>query len=470
MEKSDIALAGLTGAGRILALNLARHKYRVAVYDRAPAILDSFIQGSAKGMEVIAAKSMSELAGELKSPRRVLLALDAGSGVDAAIDALIPLLEAGDIILDCGNSFFVDTERREKALANKGIRFMGVGVAFGEDSAQNGFCVMPGGSKETLLAAGRALMDIAARVDGAPCCAWIGPGGSGHFAKAVHDGIECAVLQLIGESYALMRELLSMTAEETQAIFRLWNSRELNSHLVEITCDILGNADALTEKTLVDLILDETQYESSVGWAGMQALLAGSPAPSLAEAAFARAVSSRKNERMVASRLIEQAAEKPTLDKYAFIDDIGPALYAATICVWAQGFALLHAGSTENGWNLKLGEIAMIWGGGVLRSSILRLVKEAFGENPLLPNLMLAPAFRPALEDAQFSWRRVVSISALAGVPTPCLGSALSYFDGCRAAHLPANLMQAQLDYMGKQPYRRVDRPGEFHTEWKKDK
>lgn len=470
MEKADVGLAGLTAAGRNLALCLARKMYRVAVYSRAPQASEAFMQGPAKGMEILAANSMSELAGGLKSPRRVLLALGSGPETDAAIDALIPLLEPGDIVLDCGDSYFTDTERREKALAEKGIRFMGVGVAFGGDNAQTGFCVMPGGSRETLLAAGRALPDIAVRVDGAPCCAWTGPGGSGHFVKAAYGGIECASLQLIAESYALMRKLLGMTAEETQAIFRLWNGRELNARLMEITCDILGNTDALTGKALVDVILDEAGTEGFAGWAGMQALLTGSPAPTIAEAAFVRAVSSMKKERIVASRLIEHKADKPTLDKYAFIDDIGPALYAATICAWAQGFALLRAGASKHGWNLKIGEIAMIWRGGVLRSKILQLTGEAFVENPLLPNLMLAPAFRPALEAAQGAWRRVVSTAALAGVPAPCLASALSYFDSCRAAQLPANLIQAQLDYMGGQTYRRVDRPGEFHTEWKKDK
>lgn len=470
MEKADIGLIGLAVMGQNLALNMERHGYRVAVFNRTWEKTGEFMLGPAKGLNFLAAKTLPELAEGLKTPRRVMLMVKAGAAVDAMIDTLVPLLETGDIIIDGGNSFFEDTVRREKALAEKGLRFMGVGISGGEEGALNGPSIMPGGSKDAWLAVGRVLTDISAKVEGAPCCAWIGPDGAGHFVKMVHNGIEYADMQMIAESYWLMRELLGMGAEEMQSVFRLWNTGVLDSYLIEITCDILGNKDKNTGRPLVDVILDEAGQKGTGKWTGQQALEVGTPAPTIAEAVFARSISAIKNERMAASRQIAQTVEKPKLDKYAFVDDIGRALYAAKICAYAQGFALMRASSNERNWGLKPGEIAMLWRGGcIIRAQFLNRIKEAFDENPMLPNLMLAPVFRQALEEAQPSWRRVIASSVTAGIPVPCLSSALSYFDSYRAAELPANLIQAQRDYFGAHTYRRIDMPGDFHTEWEKD-
>jgi 6-phosphogluconate dehydrogenase len=470
MEKADIGLIGLAVMGQNLALNMERHGYRVAVHNRTWEKTEEFIAGPAKGLNIIAAKTLSELAAGLKTPRRVLLMVKAGAAVDSMIGALVPLLETGDILIDGGNSFFEDTARREKALAAKGLRFMGVGISGGEEGALNGPSIMPGGSKEAWLGVGRVLTDISAKVDGSPCCAWIGPDGAGHFVKMVHNGIEYADMQLIAESYHLMRDVLGMNAEDIQTVFRLWKTGNLDSYLIDITCDILGNVDANTGRPLVDVILDEAGQKGTGKWTGQQALENGTPAPTIAEAVFARSISAMKNERMAASRQIAHTVGKPSLDRYAFIDDINLALYASKICSYSQGFALMRASSAQRNWGLKPGEIAMLWRGGcIIRARFLRLIKEAFDENPMLPNLMLAPAFRQALEDAQPSWRRVVSAAALAGVPVPCLSSALCYFDSYRASQLPANLIQAQRDYFGAHTYRRIDMPGDFHTEWEKD-
>jgi 6-phosphogluconate dehydrogenase len=470
MEKADIGLVGLAVMGQNLALNMQRHGYRVAVYNRTWEKTVEFMQGPARGLDFLPQGSPVELVLSLKSPRRVMLMVKAGGAVDAMIDSLVPLLEPGDVIIDGGNSYFEDTVRREKALAAKGLRFIGAGVSGGEEGALNGPSIMPGCSKEAWLAVGRVLTDISAKVDGAPCCAWIGPDGAGHFVKMVHNGIEYADMQMIAESYYLMRELLGMSAAEMQAVFRLWNGGVLDSYLIEITGDILGNIDGKTGRPLVDMILDEAGQKGTGKWTSQKALETGTPAPTVAEAVFARCISAVKNERMAASGQFTAQVEKPEFDRYAFIDDIGRALYAAKICAYAQGFALIRAASEDRKWNLKPGEIAMLWRGGcIIRASFLHLIKEAYDENPLLPNLMLAPVFRKELEDAQQSWRRVVASAALAGVPVPCLSSALCYFDSYRASSLPANLIQAQRDYFGAHTYRRTDTPGDFHTNWEKD-
>jgi 6-phosphogluconate dehydrogenase len=470
MEKADIGLVGLAVMGQNLALNMERHGYRVAVYNRTWDKTAEFMSGKANGLNFLAAKTLGELVGVLKSPRRVLLMVKAGAAVDAMIDSIAPILEQGDIIIDGGNSFFEDTIRREKALSAKGLRFMGAGISGGESGALNGPSIMPGGSKDAWLSAGRVLTDISAKVDGSPCCSWIGPDGAGHFVKMVHNGIEYGDMQLISESYFLMRELLQLGAEEMQTIFRLWNSGMLDSYLIEITGDILGNRDALTGKPLVDLIMDEAGQKGTGKWTAQQALENGTPAPTIAEAVFARCVSAVKGERVAASLQIAADVESLDLDKHQLIDDIGQALYASKICSYAQGFALMIAASEEHGWNLKPGEIAMLWRGGcIIRARFLHLIKDAYDENPGLPNLMLAPVFRKALEEAQPSWRRVVSAAARSGVPVPCLSSALSYFDSYRTANLPANLIQAQRDYFGAHTYRRTDMDGVFHTEWTKD-
>lgn len=471
MPKADIGLAGLAAMGRGLALNLERHGYCVAVYNRTWDKTAEFMLGPGSGRNFLSAKTSEELADGLKTPRIILLTVKAGAAVDAMLHTLVPLLEQGDIVMDGGNSHFEDTIRREKALAAKGLRFMGVGFCGGAEGALNGPCIMPGGSKEAWLAVGRPLTDIAAKADGAPCCAWVGPDGAGHFVKTAHNGIEYADMQLIAESYGLMRTLLGMRADEMQAVYRLWNTGPLESYLTGITCDILGNVDRQTGRPLVDLILDEAGQKGTGRWAAQQALESGAPAPTIAEAVFARSVSAMKKERVIASRLIRQKARKPRIsNRYAFIDDIAQALYASRACAFAQGFALMRGASAERSWGLRPGEIASMWRGGcVLRGRMLDVIRSAFEENPLLPNLLAAPALRQALEEAQPSWRRVVSAAALSGVPAPCMSSALAYFDAYRAAELPANLIQAQRDYFGAHGYKRNDMAGEFHTQWEKE-
>jgi 6-phosphogluconate dehydrogenase len=470
MEKADIGLAGLTAKGRGLALRMERRGYAVAVFDPAWEKTAEFMQGPAKGRNIFPAKTPAELAEGLKPPRRALLAVEA-SAVDETVGALAALFEPGDMLFDCGDACYADTARREKALAAKGLRFMGVGLAGGGEGARDGPCVMTGGAKDTWLAAGRVFMDISARAgDGSPCCAWVGPGGAGHFAQAAHDGIECACMQLIAECYGLMKELPGIDAPDMQMAFRLWNTGALESHLIKITCDILDNTDQQTGRPLLDLIPDEAGPQGSGRWACGSAAEAGVPAPTIAEAVYAGSLSGLKHERMLASRQIAHAVDRPEIDRYAFIDDIGQALHAAMVCVFAQGFAILRAAPPECGLNLNPGEIAALWrGGSPLRSRMLDTIREAYGENPLLSSLMLAPVFRQALEEAQPSWRKVVSAAALSGVPAPCLASALSYFDGYRAAELPASLIRAQRDDLGEQKYPRTDMPGEFHTEWEKE-
>ena len=470
MSTADIGLVGLAVMGQNLAMNMHNHGYRVAVYNRSFEKTEEFLNGPAKGLDFIATKSLQELVASLKLPRRVLLMVKAGAPVDGMIDALVPLLSTGDVIIDGGNSFFEDTVRREKSLAAKGIRYIGAGISGGEEGALKGPSIMPGGSREAWLTAGKVLTDISAKVDGDACCAYIGPDGAGHFVKMVHNGIEYGDMQLISESYFLMRELLGMGAEEMQSIFRLWNSGPLDSYLIEITTEILGHKDGLTGKPLVDLILDEAGQKGTGKWTSQQALEVGVAAPTIAEAVFARCISAIKGERSAASRLIDGQAQKVSLDRNGFIDDIGQALYAAKICSYAQGFALMQAASAERNWNLKPGEIAMLWRGGcIIRARFLHLIKDAYDTNPQLANLMLAPVFRTALEEAQLAWRRVVSTAVQAGIPVPCMSSALNYFDSYRTAALPANMIQAQRDYFGAHTYRRTDREGVFHTEWLKE-
>ena len=470
MNTADIGLVGLAVMGQNLAMNMHNHGYRVAVYNRSWEKTEEFLNGPAKGLDFVAAHNLNELVGSLKLPRRVLLMVKAGAPVDGMIDALAPLLDAGDVIIDGGNSFFEDTVRREKALAAMGIRYVGAGISGGEEGALKGPSIMPGCSKEAWLAAGRVLMDISAKVDGEACCAHVGPDGAGHFVKMVHNGIEYGDMQLISESYFLMRELLGMGAEEMQSVLRLWNSGPLDSYLIEITGDILGRKDELTGKPLVDLILDEAGQKGTGKWTSQQALEVGVAAPTIAEAVFARCISAIKGERVAAASRIRGEVQPIALNRNQFIDDIGQALYASKICSYAQGFALMQAASNERHWDLKPGEIAMLWRGGcIIRARFLHRIKEAYDENPALANLMLAPAFQSVLEDAQPAWRRVVSTAALAGIPVPCFSSALNYFDSYRTAALPANMIQAQRDYFGAHTYRRTDRDGVFHTEWLKE-
>ena len=469
MSNSDIALIGLAVMGQNLALNISRCGYQISVYNRTPEKTKEFLETSAKGnSNIIGAYSLQELVSTLKRPRKIMIMVKAGVPVDDIIAQLMPLLEKGDIIIDGGNSYFKDTTRRAKELDKRGIYFMGVGVSGGEEGALKGPSIMPGGPKEAWQEVSKIFTDISAKTpDNSPCCDYIGPDGAGHFVKMTHNGIEYSDMQLISEAYFLMKELLGMSALEMKEIFAEWNKGELDSYLIEITAEILGKVDEETGKPLVDVILDRAGQKGTGKWTSQEALDLGSPAPTIAEAVFARYMSAAKDERIKASEILKGPSTLFEGNKSQFIEDIKKALYASKICSYAQGFDLMAKASKTYNWNLNLGNIALLWRGGcIIRAQFLDKIKQAYEENPKLQNLMLAPYFKQSLEDCQSAWRNVVSTAALNGIPTPSFSSALAYYDSYRTHTLPANLIQAQRDYFGAHTYERVDRQGIFHTIW----
>jgi len=469
MAKSDIALIGLAVMGQNLALNIARHGYQITVYNRTPEKTKEFLETSAKDSSNIkGAYILEELVTSLKRPRKIMLMVKAGKPVDDFIERLTPMLQKGDIIIDGGNSYFRDTIRRAKKLSEKGIHFMGVGVSGGEEGALNGPSIMPGGPKEAWEEVSQIFKDISAKTpDNEPCCDYIGPDGAGHFVKMTHNGIEYGDMQLISEAYFLMKELLGMSPSEMKEVFAEWNRGELNSYLIEITADILGKVDKETGKPMVDVILDKAGQKGTGKWTSQEALDLGIPAPTIAEAVFARYMSAAKDERIKASKVLKGPSPKFEGNKSQFIEDIKKALYASKICSYAQGFALMKEASKAYNWDLNLGNIALLWRGGcIIRAQFLDKIKEAYAENPELQNLMLAPYFKQSIEECQEAWRKVVSTAALNGIPTPSFSSALAYYDSYRTHTLPANLIQAQRDYFGAHTYERVDREGIFHTIW----
>jgi len=467
--KSDIALIGLAVMGQNLALNIARNRYQISVYNRTAEKTKEFLETSAKSINNInGTYSLEELVSTLKRPRKIMIMVKAGDPVDATINELVPLLEKGDIIIDGGNSYFKDTVRRAKELNKKGIHFMGVGVSGGEEGALKGPSIMPGGPKEAWQKVSQIFIDISAKTpDGMPCCDYIGPDGAGHFVKMTHNGIEYGDMQLISEAYFLMKQLLNLSASEMKEIFAAWNKSELNSYLIEITADILGKVDEETGKPLVDVILDRAGQKGTGKWTSQEALDLGSPAPTIAEAVFARYMSAAKDERIKASQILKGPSPLYKDNKSQFIEDIKKALYASKICSYAQGFDLMAKASKTYNWNLNLGNIALLWRGGcIIRAQFLDKIKEAYEENPKLQNLMLAPYFKQSLEDCQSAWRNVVSTAALNGIPVPTFSSALAYYDSYRTHTLPANLIQAQRDFFGAHTYERIDKEGIFHTIW----
>lgn len=469
MAKADIGLIGLAVMGQNLVLNMESKGYCVAVYNRTAERTREFIDGPAKGKErIIPAYTLEEFVASLSRPRKVMIMVKAGKPVDDVIDSLVPLLDEGDIVIDGGNSYFKDTIRRTEQLAQKGILFMGVGVSGGEEGALKGPSIMPGGSYEAWKQVGKILRDIAAKVgDGIPCCDYVGPDGAGHYVKMVHNGIEYGDMQLISEAYFLMKELLGLSAPEMQPIFQKWNEGELNSYLIEITADILGRIDEETGLPMVDVILDRAGQKGTGKWTSQDALDLGVAIPTITEAVFARCISAIKEERVAASKVLKGPQAKFDGDREQLIEDIGRALYASKICSYAQGFALLKQASETYNWNLKLGDIALLWRGGcIIRAQFLERIKEAYTRNPSLANLLLDPYFKEVVEKAQDSWRRVVSLAVQYGIPVPCFSSALFYYDSYRRDKLPANLIQAQRDYFGAHTYERVDREGTFHTDW----
>jgi 6-phosphogluconate dehydrogenase len=466
----DIGLIGLAVMGQNLVLNMNDHGFKVAVFNRTVSKVDDFIADEAKGTNVVGAHSIEELASLLKRPRRIMLMVKAGDIVDQMIDHILPVLEPGDIIIDGGNSLFTDSNRRTKTLAEKGILFVGTGVSGGEEGARNGPSIMPGGNPAAWPHVKDIFQSIAAKVeDGTPCCDWVGEDGAGHYVKMVHNGIEYGDMQLICEAYDLLQRGLGLTADELHTVFADWNTGELDSYLIEISSQIFAKKDE-DGSSIVDKILDTAGQKGTGKWTVFSALDLGQPVTLIGESVFARCLSALKEERVNASKILTgPAATPPAADRAAFIDQVRCALYCSKIISYAQGYMLLRAAAKENGWNLNMGGIALMWRGGcIIRSRFLGKIKEAFDTNPTLENLLLDSFFSEALNRYQGSWRNAVVQAVQLGVPTPAFSTALAFFDGYRTARLPANLLQAQRDFFGAHTYERVDRPrGQFfHTNW----
>jgi 6-phosphogluconate dehydrogenase len=455
--------------GENLSLNIESKGFPLAVFNRTSSKTENFAKGRAAGKKISPTYSIEEFIGSLEKPRRVMLMVKAGEAVDAFIEKLTPHLEKGDLIIDGGNSFFEDTIHRNKSLSEKGILYIGTGVSGGEEGALHGPAIMPGGQKEAYDLIAPIFTKIAAQVNGDPCCAYIGPDGAGHYVKMVHNGIEYGDMQLITEAYYIMKNVLGMSAQQLHQVFSKWNEGELNSYLIEITADIFSKVDEESGKPLVELILDKAGQKGTGKWASQSALDLGIPAPTVAEAVFARCISALKEERVAASKVLSGPEEKFSGNEEEFTEAIRQALYASKICSYAQGFSLMKAASEEHKWDLNLGEIAMIWRGGcIIRAQFLHRIKSAFDRNPNLSNLLLDPYFKEIIEKSQKAWRLVVSTSANLGIPIPAFSSALCYYDSYRRENLPANLIQAQRDYFGAHTYQRLDKEGVFHTEWQK--
>jgi 6-phosphogluconate dehydrogenase len=465
----DIGLIGLAVMGQNLVLNMNDHGFRVAVYNRTVSKVDDFIGHEARGTNVVGAHSVEEFVGLLKRPRRVMMMVKAGDTVDHMIDAVVPFLEPGDIVIDGGNSHYPDSNRRVKELGEKGILFVGSGVSGGEEGARKGPSIMPGGRPEAWPHVKEIFQSIAAKVeDGTPCCDWVGEGGSGHYVKMVHNGIEYGDMQLICEAYQVLRDGLGATPEELHDIFQEWNKGELDSYLIEISAEIFAKKDEDGEP-LVDKILDAAGQKGTGKWTCNSALDLGMPVTLIGEAVFARCLSSIKDARVEASKVLRGPAKAHATDRVQFIEDVRRALYCSKIVSYAQGYMLLREAAKEQGWHLNFGGIALMWRGGcIIRSRFLGKIKEAFDKNPDLHNLLLDDFFSGLLNEYAAGWRRGVIRAIEYGVPTPAFSTALSFFDGFRTARLPANLLQAQRDYFGAHTYERVDRPrGQFfHTNW----
>ena len=465
---ADIGLIGLAVMGENLVMNMESKGFTVAVFNRTTSKVTNFVEGRAKGKNIIGCYSIEELAQNLAKPRKVMMMVKAGEAVDNMIEQLLKVLEPGDIIIDGGNSHFPDTARRTAYVESKGLYYIGTGVSGGEEGALKGPSMMPGGSPEAWPYVKPIFQSICAHVNGEPCCDWVGENGAGHFVKMVHNGIEYGDMQLICEAYQLMRDYLGMSADEMHEVFKKWNEGVLDSYLIEITTDILAKKDT-DGQPLVDKILDTAGQKGTGKWTAIAALDEGMPLTLIGEAVFARCLSAIKEARVEASRVLTGPEKKFTGDREAFIENIRKALYAAKIISYAQGYALMRAAAKTYGWNLNYGGIALMWRGGcIIRSVFLGKIKEAFEKNPALDNLLLDEYFTKEIEGCTDGWRKVRAEAMLAGVPIPAMTSALNYFDGIRTARMSANLLQAQRDYFGAHTYERVDAPrGEFfHTDW----
>jgi 6-phosphogluconate dehydrogenase len=468
MSDTDFGLTGLAVMGQNLARNVAHKGFSISVHNRTTSKTDEFFKEYAGEGAITATKSVEEFVRSIRRPRPIMMMVKAGAPVDAVIQELLPFLDKDDILIDGGNSFFIDTQRREKELKAKGIKFLGVGVSGGEEGALNGPSIMPGGDMEAYKRVEVVFTKISAQVDGTPCCTYIGADGAGHYVKMVHNGIEYGDMQLIAEAYDLLSTGLGLSADELVPIFKEWNKGDLDSFLIQITAEVLAKKDDETGKNLVDVILDQAAQKGTGKWTSQNALDLGIPLTAITEAVFARCLSALKGERVAASKILKGPESSAyTGDKLEFIDMVKEALYASKICCYAQGFEQLAAAAAENSWELHPGELATIWRGGcIIRARFLNRIKEAYDQKGTLQNLLLAPYFTDAIHKSQATWRHVVATAAQIGVPAPAFSSALAYYDGYRRERLPANLIQGQRDYFGAHTYKRIDKEGDFHTEW----
>jgi 6-phosphogluconate dehydrogenase len=468
-QASDIGLIGLAVMGENLALNIERNGFRISVYNRTTEKVDAFMAGRAAGKNVFGARSLEEFVGSIKRPRRIIMLVKAGAAVDALIGQLLALLGPGDVLIDGGNSYYPDTIRRAKEVEAQGLLYVGSGVSGGEEGALLGPSMMPGGSPAAWPLIRDVFQAICARTpDGEPCCDWIGENGAGHFVKMVHNGIEYGDMQLICETYDVMKRGLGLSNDEIHAAFEEWNRGELDSYLIEITRDIVAHREEDGTAT-IDRIVDAAGQKGTGKWTVVSALEEGTPLTLIGEAVFARCLSAAKEERVSASKLLPGEVVGFAGDKAAFVNDLRQALYASKLVSYAQGYQLMRDAAKAYGWNLNYGGIAMVWRGGcIIRSAFLGDIKKAFDRDAGLVNLLVDPFFSEAVTSRQAAWRRVVARAVEMGIPVPCMGAALAYFDGYRSERLPANLLQAQRDYFGAHTYERSDRPrGEFfHTNW----
>ena len=473
-QPCDFGLIGLAVMGENLALNIESRGYRVAVFNRTTSKVDDFIAGRAKEKKFVGCHSLEDLVANLAAPRKVMLMVKAGPAVDDFIEALIPLLSPGDILIDGGNTYYADTERRTKYVESKGLLYVGTGVSGGEEGALKGPSMMPGGSPDAWPTVKPIFQAISAKVGpkgDIPCCEWVGPRGAGHYVKMVHNGIEYGDMQLICEAYFMMQQALGLSNEELYNVFAEWNRGELDSYLIEITRDIFSVKDAEAGGWLVDKIMDRAGAKGTGKWMSQLALDLGVPSTLVTEAVYARCLSALKDARVRASKVLTGPSAKYDGDRQAFVEQIRQALYASKICSYAQGFVQLQAAAAEHDWPLDYGACALLWRGGcIIRAKFLDRIKEAFDADPRLENLLLAPYFSKVVADAQDAWRNVVATAARLGIPVPAFAAALAYYDGYRRERLPANLLQAQRDYFGAHTYERLDKPGTFHTDWLRER
>lgn len=467
MSKQQIGVIGLAVMGKNLALNIESKGFTVSVYNRSPQKTEDMLKET-EGKQVKGTFSIEEFVDSLETPRKILIMVQAGQATDATIEQLIPHLDKGDIIIDGGNAYFPDTQRRSKELAEKGFNFIGAGVSGGEEGALKGPSIMPGGQESAYKLVEPILTAISAKVNEEPCCTYIGPDGAGHYVKMVHNGIEYGDMQLICEAYQLLKDVLGLDAKDLHGIFTEWNQGELDSYLIEITADIFSKYDEETGKPMVDVILDTAGQKGTGKWTSQSSLDLGVPLSMITESVFSRFLSAMKEERVAASKILNgPKAAAFDGDKAEFIENVRKALFASKIVSYAQGFAQLRVASDEYGWNLQYGNLAKIWRGGyIIRSRFLQNITDAYENNPELKNLLLDPFFTDIIESYQDAWRKVVASAVSLGIPVPGFSSALAYYDSYRTANLPANLLQAQRDYFGAHTFKRVDKEGTFHYNW----